>query len=148
MRIFLPARTADQDALRLGARRLQLPSGRTVWGVSSEARAQAPDEDTEELEYDAIQDAVYAGLLEADAPDRRLVVLAGDLPDAAVGPDTEESGMYGLRLERDETFALASVHVTELDAQSVADDDTDPALLWFDAGEAPRALDYAAERSR
>lgn len=148
MRIFLPARAADQDLLRTGARRLPLEPGRTVWGVSEAARSQSPDDDTEDLEYEAIQDAVYAGLLATEAPDRKLVVLAGDVPDAALGPDADESGLYGMRLEREETFVLASVHVTELDAQSVADDDTDPALLWFDASEAPDALDYAALRSR
>ena len=37
---------------------------------------------------------------------------------------------------------IASFHVTELDAAAAEADDTDPALLWFDATEAADALAY------
>ncbi|WP_152354367.1 DUF6912 family protein [Brachybacterium subflavum] len=142
MRIFAPVGPADHDALRSGAARVALETGRPVWGVSDAARADRAAEDVEELEYDALQDAVFSALGQID-PRMRALVLAGDVPDASLADASEDGGAFGLRLAREDTLVVASAHATELDAAAAEVDDTDPALLWFDASELPAAIDYA-----
>ncbi|MBK0332203.1 hypothetical protein I8D64_12430 [Brachybacterium sp. MASK1Z-5] len=142
MRIFAPVGPADHDALRSGAARIALETGRLIWGVSDAARAERAEEDVEELEYDALQDAVFSALGQVD-PRMRALVLAGDVPDASLADASEDGGAFGLRLAREGALVIASAHATELDAAAAEVDDTDPALLWFDASELPAALDYA-----
>ncbi len=155
MRIYVPLLTADVEALRhaaAGAGRLLLPSGRPTWAVTPASRADRAGEDLEDLEYDALQDAVYAGLEHVEdaarrsAPGtRRIGVAAGDVSDAAVAEASDTGGAFGVVMVRDEELRIASLHVTERGATAVREDDTDPALLWFDVGELPTALDYLAE---
>ncbi|PWH05169.1 hypothetical protein DEO23_13890 [Brachybacterium endophyticum] len=143
MRIFVPVTVDDAPVLRSGTTRLPLAADRIVWGVGDEARTDRPDVDLEELEYDALQDAVFSALQDV-APTERAVVLAGDLPDGALAGAGDEAGAFGLRLTSEETLRIVSAHATELDAAGAEADDTDPALLWFDAVELGAALDYAS----
>lgn len=142
MRIFAPVGPADHDTLRSGAARLSLEEGRPVWGVSDAALAERAGEDVEELEYDAMQDAVFSALGQVD-PRMRALVLSGDVADGSLADASEDGGVFGLRLAREATLVIASAHATELDAAAAEVDDTDPVLLWFDASELPAALDYA-----
>lgn len=90
-----------------------------------------------------MQDAVHVAL-GAAGPDERALVIAADVPDQLVTGATEEGGAFGIRLTGEATAKVASFHVTELDAAAAEADDTDPALLWFDASEGPAALAFLA----
>lgn len=146
MRIYLPVDPSEHEPLRAGAGDLELAAGRGAWAVTASARADRPDEDAEDLEYDALQDAVYAALTagEGTDPRRRVLVAAGDVPDRAVAEAGEEAGAYGVVLIAPAALRIAALHVTELGAQAIEEDDTDPALLWFDASEGAQALAYLA----
>ncbi|EWS80813.1 hypothetical protein BF93_01665 [Brachybacterium phenoliresistens] len=150
MRIYLPVTPAEHAALRSGAGALELPAGRSAWAVHASARTDRPGEDPEDLEYDALQDAVHVALTSGpqEDPDRRALVVAGDVPDRAVVESPEEGGAYGIELPAPATLRIAAFHVSELGARAVEADDTDPALLWFDASEGAAALDYAEAPSR
>ena len=139
MRVYLPLHPEDRPTLLAARREIDLPAGREAWGVTPEARADRPQEDLEDLEYDAIQDAVHVAL-QSSAPEARALVTALDVADAAVEPATGTGGAYGVRLRTGARGVIASFHVTEQDARSAEADDTDPALLWFDAAEGPGAL--------
>lgn len=153
MRIYLPLADTDRFALETVAPgaasvRVRVEQGRLAWGVSAAARSERPSEDAEDLEYEAIQDAVYAALESSPASvtgARRVAVIAGDVSDGAVEDASAEAGAFGLRIVRAEDLRLASLHVTEQGADTVRADDTDPALLWFDVAEVPAALTYLRE---
>ena len=139
MRIYLPLADEDRPALLSARREIDLPAGREAWAVTAEARADRPGEDIEDLEYDAVQDAVHVAL-QAVEPDARALVMAADVADKALEGATSTGGAYGVRLVSGARAVIASVHVTEQDARTAEQDDTDPALLWFDASEGPSAL--------
>ena len=143
MRIFAPAAPSDEAPLRAGAARIDLEAGRLAWGVSAQTLAENPGADLEDLEYEAIQDAAYAAFQEKGASDRRIIILAGDVPDSAVEERSAEGGAFGLRLREGAQMLLASAHVSELVGADAAADDTDPALLWFDRSEGASALAFA-----
>lgn len=142
MRVYLPVLPAEHDLIRSGAARLPIAAGRDAWRVGAEARASVPG-DEEDLEYEAMQDAVHVALGAAEAGSRALIV-AGDVPDALIGEGDPTTGLYGATAISDAQLKIASLHVTELDASAAAASDTDPALLWFDAQEGAAALDYLA----
>lgn len=142
MRIYAPISSEDRTQLESGARALTLAPGRPVWGVGAAALAEQPGEDAEDLEYEAIQDAVFAAL-SALPDDQRALVAAGDVPDGALERAAETGGAFGLSVRSASSMPLVSLHVTELDAAAADADDTDPALLWFDAGEVAAALLFA-----
>lgn len=139
MRIYLPLAGEDRPALLSARRELDLPAGREAWAVTVEARADRPGEDIEDLEYDAVQDAVHVALQTVE-PHARALVMAADVADKAVEGATDTGGAYGVRLVSGARAVIASFHVTEQDARTAEQDDTDPALLWFDASEGPSAL--------
>lgn len=139
MRIYLPLADKDRPALLSARREIDLPAGREAWAVTAEARADRPGEDIEDLEYDAVQDAVHVAL-QAVEPDARALVMAADVADKALEGATSTGGAYGVRLVSGARAVIASFHVTEQDARTAEQDDTDPALLWFDASEGPSAL--------
>ncbi|MBM7501265.1 hypothetical protein M3C58_00480 [Brachybacterium muris] len=139
MRIYLPLADEDRPALLSARREIDLPAGREAWAVTAEARADRPGEDIEDLEYDAVQDAVHVAL-QAVEPDARALVMAADVADKALEGATSTGGAYGVRLVSGARAVIASFHVTEQDARTAEQDDTDPALLWFDASEGPSAL--------
>lgn len=139
MRIYLPLADEDRPALLSARREIDLPAGREAWAVTAEARADRPGEDIEDLEYDAVQDAVHVAL-QAVEPDARALVMAADVADKALEGATSTGGAYGVRLVSGARAVIASFHVTEQDARAAEQDDTDPALLWFDASEGPSAL--------
>lgn len=151
MRIYLPLLDADADALAAidaSPARVRLVADRPVWGVAPAAQAEHPGQDEEDLEYEALQDAVYAALESSPRPvtgARRVAVLAGDVSDGAVADASATLGAFGLRAVRAEDVRLVSVHVTELGADAVRADDTDPALLWFDIAEVAAALAYLGQ---
>lgn len=161
MRIFLPLtaeRRTDLDAAARSSRpRIPLDARTHAWAVSPWARQERPDEDPEDLEYDALQDAVHVALEGGDATGAargtgpgatgtRAAVIAGDVPDATVGDASADGGAFGIVLTGAATLEIASLHVTELAGPAARASDTDPALLWFDASEIPAALDYSASR--
>ncbi|MGP5077467.1 DUF6912 family protein [Brachybacterium alimentarium] len=141
MRIYLPLTDPDRLALSSASTQLELPEGRSAWGVTASARTDRPDQDEEDLEYEAIQDAVHVALL-AGAADARALVIAADAPDNAFEEAAESGGAFGLRTRVATHARIASMHVTELDAAAADADDTDPALLWFDPSETADALTY------
>lgn len=141
MRIFLPLTAEDRSVLSAAGTRIEIAAGRPAWAVTAPARADRPGEDEEDLEYDALQDAVHVALCEA-GPTSRGLVLALDVPDRALGLAEETGGAYGAVLLETVKSSLAAVHVTELTAQAAAEDDTDPALLWFDPSEGREAIAY------
>ena len=141
MRIFLPLTTEDRTDIAASASRLSLSEGRAAWAVTAEVRSDRAGEDEEELEYDAIQDAVHVAL-GAVGPQYRALVIAADVPQTALRTAEDSGGAYGVAITSPVEATIASFHVTELDARGAAEDDTDPALLWFDATEGPQALAY------
>lgn len=141
MRIFLPLLAEDRTVITASGLQLDLGPGRAAWAVTAEARADRSGEDEEDLEYDALQDATHIALSGA-APDGRAMVIAADVPDAALQPAGDTGGAYGVVTAAEARAKIASFHVTELDAQSAAADDTDPALLWFDVSEGGDALAF------
>lgn len=144
MRIYLPLQPTDRETLQSAQGRLELETGRAAWAVTQTARQDRPGNDEEDLEYDALQDAVHVALQAAD-PTSRALVIAADVPGSAL--DTaEDGGAFGVQLTEMTSARLASMHVTELDAAAAAADDTDPALLWFDISEGPEALAYLDAR--
>ncbi|MGO1226264.1 MAG: DUF6912 family protein [Brachybacterium sp.] len=141
MRIYLPLTDQDRRTLEGAGARLDLEAGRTAWAVTVEARADRSGEDEEDLEYDALQDAVHVAFSTGRSSARALVI-AADVPDGALSPGAEDSGVFGVVLREATSARIASLHVTEQDAAAAHADDTDPALLWFDTSEATDALDY------
>ena len=140
MRIYLPLTAPDRAALELASTRLELAEGRPAWAVTAAAQRGFPGEDLEDLEYEALQDAVHVAYGTGSANQRALVV-AADVPDAALG-EAADGGAFGTVLVSSASARIASFHVTKLDAAAAEADDTDPALLWFDATEAADALAY------
>ena len=63
------------------------------------------------------------------------------MPDDVLG-EAPDGGAFGVLLSSPASARIASFHVTELDAAAAEADDTDPALLWFDAADAADALAY------
>lgn len=141
MRIYLPLSAEDRTVLENSPSGLELIAGRAAWGVTGAASADNPDHDEEDLEYEAMQDAVHVALLSADATSRALVI-AVDVPDGVVATAEESGGAFGVELGGTARARIASFHVTELDAAAAEQEDTDPALLWFDASEGDDAFAY------
>jgi hypothetical protein len=141
MRIYLPLTAQDRPVLQAGGGVVELGVGRAAWAVTGEVRAEHPGEDEEDLEYEALQDAVHVAFAAAESS-ARVLVLAADVPDRAVAPATEDGGAFGVTLTQACSAPLASVHVTEQDAAAAEADDTDPALLWFDTTEGQDALAF------
>lgn len=139
MRIYLPLLAQDRPALREGRALIDLEPGRAAWAVTSEASADRPGQDEEDLEYEALQEAVHVAFTAAERSERVLVI-AADAPDDVIDAATEEGGAFGIRMRERRPARIASFHVTEQDAATAEADDTDPALLWFDAGEGQDAL--------
>lgn len=147
MRIFLPLAAEDRSAMRATGRRLELPAARPVWAVTDGSRTDRGDRDEEDLEYDALQDAVHVAL-EAAEPRSRALVIAADVPVRTLEEGTADQGAFGAVLRAATTAEIASFHVTELVARAAEADDTDPALLWFDASEGVEALAYLDASAR
>lgn len=141
MRIYLPLLAQDRPALQEGRRLIDLEPGRAAWAVTSEASADRPAQDEEDLEYEALQDAVHVAFTAAEHS-ARVLVIAADAPDDVIDAATDEGGAFGIRLREPRSAKIASFHVTEQDAEAAEADDTDPALLWFDAGEGQDALAF------
>ncbi|MGY5765961.1 DUF6912 family protein [Brachybacterium sp. DNPG3] len=147
MRIFLPLTDEERPALTGIAPELLIAPGRAAWAVTAAARADHPEEDTEELEYDALQDAVHVALV-TGSRDARALVIAADVPDSDIGGAEDTGGAYGVVTVSETLARVAALHVTELDAAAADADDTDPALLWFDASEGAEAIAYLDERTQ
>lgn len=141
MRIYLPLTVEDRPVLESRGVVLGLAAGRPAWAVNAEARRDRPGQDEEDLEYEALQDAVHVAFTGA-GPSQRVLVLAADVPEQALRPATEDGGAFGVAIDQDCTGRLASSHVSELGAAAAEADDTDPALLWFDPSEGPEALAF------
>lgn len=141
MRIYLPLLAPDRPSLQDGRRVIDLDAGRAAWAVTTEASTDHPEQDEEDLEYEALQDAVHVAFTATEGSERVLVI-AADLPDAVIAAATEDGGAFGIRVRERRSAKIASFHVTEQTAEAAEVDDTDPALLWFDAGEGRDALAF------
>ncbi|MDN5898629.1 MAG: hypothetical protein L0H74_01010 [Brachybacterium sp.] len=141
MRIYLPLIAQDRPSLQDGRRAIDLDAGRVAWAVTSEASTDRPGQDEEDLEYEALQDAVHVAFTAAEGS-QRVLVISADVPDGLIAAATEDGGAFGIRLRERRSAKIASFHVTEQDADAAEADDTDPALLWFDAGEGRDALAF------
>jgi hypothetical protein len=140
MRIYLPLTASDRASLELASSRVELAVGRAAWAVTEPAQHDFPGADLEDLEYEALQDAVHVAYSSGGAGQRALVI-AADVADDVL-EEAADGGAFGVLLRAPASARIASFHVTELDAAAAEADDTDPALLWFDAAEAAAALSY------
>jgi hypothetical protein len=119
MRVYLPATTTVLRQL-LDEGRLAGPL--TVFAVTAEVRAFYDEGDEEELEYAALLGAARASLRLVDVDPgshRRRVVLAADVPDAAVTPlDDPDTDRGAARAEVELTLAeIASAHIDVAEAE-------------------------------
>lgn len=137
MRVFLP-RPLDESILALGDL-VTLPAGTVLFACTAEARSSIGG-DEEDLEYEALQDAVHVAFTQGPG---RAVVLAGDVRDADLADGPQETGLFGLVAARETVLRAAAWHVSELEREAAEASDTEPALLWFDTSEAVRVLEVA-----
>jgi hypothetical protein len=123
VRVYLPATT---NVLRTLVDDGVLPGAHTGFAVTPELRAfyalSDAEADTEELEYAALLAAARASLRLIDVDPgaaRRRVVLAADVPDAAVSPvDDPDADRGAVRVDRDVVLGdVASAHVDGADAE-------------------------------
>ncbi|MDO5662848.1 MAG: hypothetical protein Q4G40_09140 [Brachybacterium sp.] len=151
MRIYTPLEESDGAPLSSGNRplRLDVTVGRPVWAVHPGSRQGRERVDAEDLEYEAVQDAVYAAVQRAETGDasRRVAVIAGDFPEDALTEASATGGAFGMETIRASHLEVVSVHVSELGAAAIEADDTDPALLWFDVAEIDAGLTYLGSAS-
>ncbi len=123
MRVYLPATTT---VLRTLVEEGRLPGPHTVFAVTPQLRqfyaVSDADADLEELEYAALLAAARASLrlldIDPTAP-RRRVVLAADVPEAAVHPiDDPDTDRGAARVEADVQLRdVASAHIDGADAE-------------------------------
>ncbi len=123
MRVYLPATTS---VLRTLVDEGALPGPHTVFAVTPQLREfyelSDADADTEELEYAALLAAARASLRLIDVDPtaaRRRVVIAADVPDAAVTPlDDPDTDRGAARTEADiRVRDVASAHIDGADAE-------------------------------
>src|SRR5699024_7816120 len=141
MRIYLPLLAQDRPVLRERRAFIDLEPGQAAGAGTSEESADRPGQDAEVREYEELQDAVHVAFTAAERSERVLVI-AADAPDDVIDAATEEGGAFGIRMRQRRSARIASFHVAEQDAAEAEADDTDPALLWFDAGEGEDALAF------
>ena len=130
MRVYLPATTT---VLRTLVDEGRLPGPHTAFAVTPQLRAfyavSDADSDMEELEYAALLTAARASLRLLDLDPfaaRRRVVLAADVPEAAVTPlDDPDVDRGAVRVAADiRTADVASAHVDD----AAAEDDVQAAV--------------------
>ncbi len=123
MRVYLPATTTT---LRTLVEAGELPGPHTAFAVTEQLRRfyarNDGETDVEELEYAALLAAARASLRLLDVDPlaaRRRVVLAADVPDAAVRPvDEDEEERGAVRVEAPVRRAdVASAHVDGAEAE-------------------------------
>ena len=124
MRVYLPATTS---VLRNLVDEGLLTGPHTVFAVTPQLRdfyeLSDADADTEELEYAALLAAARASLRLIDVDPtaaRRRVVIAADVPDAAVGPiDDPDTERGAARVEAEIRVPdVASAHIDGADAEA------------------------------
>lgn len=156
MRVYLPT-TLPMLSAALAAGEVG-PAPVTAFAVSPALREWYTEGDAEELEYVALSCAAQASLrlLAADpAPPRRRVVLAADVPDAAVRP-LAELDRAAVRISRPvPTSWLASGHIDgdaavadvarAADAVLEADLGNDDAQFAVDSAQGHELLWYAVQ---
>jgi hypothetical protein len=162
MRVYLPT-TLDGLAVAYAAGAFT-PVPLAAHAVTPAMREWYVSGDLEELEYAALIEAAEASLrsLNVGGPSCRRVVVAADVPDAAVRPRSEELFRSAVTVTVPVPLEdVASVHVDELEAANVVaaaaralpaadagDDDARFALdeaeatelLWYDVTEIPDLL--------
>lgn len=118
MRIYLPATSTMLRDLHESGQLTEAP--RTAFAVTPGLREWYRDDDAEALEYAAMTDAARGSLrlLDADASAaRRRVVIAADMPDAAVEiRDDLDRGVVSLTASVP-LSAVASVHLDDSEAE-------------------------------
>jgi hypothetical protein len=123
VRVYLPATTT---VLRTLVDEGALPGPQTAFAVTSQLRqfyeVSEAEADEEELEYAALLGAARASLRLIDIDPtaaRRRVVVAADVPDAAVRPlDDPDTDRGAVRVEADIAMRdVASVHIDGAEAE-------------------------------
>jgi hypothetical protein len=119
MRVYLPATVPGLAR----AREHGSVEGQVAYAVTPAVREWYVDDDVEDLEFSALLDAAQASLAllaqDAAAPRLRLVV-AADVPDAAVKPVPGDEIRSKVALESGVPLtAVVSLHVDESSAQEV-----------------------------
>jgi hypothetical protein len=121
VRVYLPATTSVLQRLVDDG---VLPGPHTVFAVTPQLREfyELSDANTEELEYAALLAAARASLRLIDVDPtaaRRRVVIAADVPDAAVGPiDDPDTDRGAARVEAEiRAPDVASAHIDGADAE-------------------------------
>lgn len=162
MRIYVPATSAGLASLVASG---ALAPGLTAFAVTPGLRGWYVDDDVEELEYAAMLEAARASLRLLDADQdaaRRRVVIAADVPDAAVQVrDDLDRGVVRVNAAV-ALSAVASVHVDDGEAsdavaaaaaaitaadlgdesgQDRVDDAEGFELSWYASQEIPALLD-------
>lgn len=154
-RIYIPATPAVLAALS-AARELG-PSPLQGFAVTSDLRAEHPEEDEDGLEYIASDDAARASLdlLAPDPATPRRVVLAADVAEAKVTADPDR-GLCAVTVSTTLAIAaLASLHIDDVTAESdvraavgalpAAEDGDEAAADTVDGAEAHELLWYATQ---
>ena len=166
MRVYVPLTLpALQDAHQAGEL-VQEPAGTVAFAVTPGLREWYVSDDSEELEYAALNRAAQASLrllaLLPDAPRRRVVVVA-DVPDGAVSFDPDHaldreslgevrlqgplplSKAAAVHVDADDAEADVTAAADALGAADMGDDDArftvdgaeDHELLWYATQEIP-----------
>jgi hypothetical protein len=166
MRVYVPLTLLTlQDAHQAGELAPE-PGGRIAYAVTPGLREWYLSDDSEELEYAALNRAAQASLrlvaVEPDAP-RRRVVLAVDVPDSAVAFDPDHglereslgevridgpvplSKAAAVHADTDDAEADVSAAAEAMGAADMGDDDAqftvdgaeDHELIWYAAQEIP-----------
>ena len=136
-RVYIPVDAARLTSLRDSG--LLGPAPLAAHAVTPALRASLPGADEEEVEYSALLTA--AGV---PVQGRPAVVVAADVPEAALSVDTPEGSSTGSRLtqvtvrEAVPMARVAAFHVEEL--EPTADEDVLGDLLWYDRTEMDQVL--------
>lgn len=143
-RVYLPLAAAGLDALVAGAEVLPF-HGRLGYAVTALVRSCFPEQDEEELEYEALCVAAESLLSSEDSDQQHRLqgVIAADLPDGqvqdvladdatAAPPEIAAQDAYAVRLSSGVRLGqVVSVHVPDRAEDSPGE------LLWYDVSELP-----------
>ncbi len=163
MRVYVPLTLPALQDAHLAGTLVREPGSTVAFAVTPGLREWYVSDDSEELEYAALNRAAQASLrqlaLQPDAP-RRRVVVAADVPDSEVASDPDHAldreSLGEVRLERPVPMTkAAAVHVDADDAEAdvtaaadalgAADMGDDDAQFTVDGAEDHELLWYASQ---
>ncbi|MCT1557449.1 hypothetical protein M3A96_04885 [Helcobacillus massiliensis] len=139
MRIFVPLSAVPDSAPVIAP-------GTLVWGVDPSIAKDVTADEAEQLDLDAVQEAVLVTAHGATgaAAHTRVVIAAVDVPDDAAPAEAGDNGDHARRITADEPVRIRALHVSELTAAEALADEFAPDVLWFDPSETAEAFAYAS----